>query len=318
VDVVHGLGASALGYAVAKRHNARLPPFVLNPQGLEEFGATDPARAGLKVWAYWPLQHAVRTCARAADAVIATDHALVPVVLRHLRVEPERVPVVPNAVDFDRCRALATPDDGARLRARYGIEADVPLLVSAGRVERNKGLHVTAAALRLLAATRRDWRWAIVGDGPYRDAVQRYVRDAGVASRVIDPGAVEDAELHAWYEAADLFVHATLYEGSSLVTLEAMAHGRPVVATRAGGLPDKVRHGETGWLVDPGDAAALYGALANALDVRERWRDMGEAGRRLAMDCFSWPAVARILIDLYTTLRDKARTPSPLRERGTA
>ena len=65
-------------------------------------------------------------------------------------------------------------------------------------------------------------------------------------------GRLEDAALHAWYEAASLFVHPTQYEGSSIVTLEAMAHRRPVVATTAGGLPDKVRDGETGWLVPPG------------------------------------------------------------------
>ncbi len=53
-------------------------------------------------------------------------------------------------------------------------------------------------------------------------------------------GRAEDSDLHAWYEAATLFVHPTLYEGSSLVTLEAMAHRRAVVATSAGGLPDKV------------------------------------------------------------------------------
>ena len=72
-------------------------------------------------------------------------------------------------------------------------------------------------------------------------------------------GRVDDALLHALYEAADVFVHATRYEGSSLVTLEAMAHARCVVATRAGGIPDKVVPGATGWLVDPGDISALAG-----------------------------------------------------------
>ena len=71
IDLVHGFGASVLGYARRRAHSRA--PLVLNPQGLEEFGATAPSRARLKRAAYLPLRLAVRTCARAADCVIATD-----------------------------------------------------------------------------------------------------------------------------------------------------------------------------------------------------------------------------------------------------
>ncbi len=113
---------------------------------------------------------------------------------------------------------------------------------------------------------------------------------------------MSDASLHAWYEAADLFVHPTLYEGSSIVTLEAMAHGRPVVATLAGGLPDKVEDGVSGWLVPPGDAGALAGALDAALAARDRWQSMGEAGRALALRAFDWKVVERALVDVYESV----------------
>ena len=73
VDLVHGLGASVLGYASVRRADrSRTAPLVFNPQGLEEFGATDPDRARLKLVGYRPLQAAVRACARAADRIIAT------------------------------------------------------------------------------------------------------------------------------------------------------------------------------------------------------------------------------------------------------
>jgi glycosyltransferase involved in cell wall biosynthesis len=113
---------------------------------------------------------------------------------------------------------------------------------------------------------------------------------------------VSDRELHAWYEAADLFVHPTVYEGSSLVTLEAMAHGKPVLATRAGGLPDKVRHGLTGWLVPPGEPTALARGLDEAVSVRAEWASMGSAGRRLAETEFDWPVVERALKAIYDDL----------------
>jgi glycosyltransferase involved in cell wall biosynthesis len=113
---------------------------------------------------------------------------------------------------------------------------------------------------------------------------------------------VPDASLHAWYEAADLFVHPTIYEGSSIVTLEAMAHGRPVVATRAGGLPDKVEQGVTGWLVPPGDTDALAEGIDVAFAARNRWRAMGEAGRALALRTFDWTVVERALVDVYESV----------------
>ena len=112
------------------------------------------------------------------------------------------------------------------------------------------------------------------------------------------------ATLHAWYEAATLFVHPTLYEGSSLVTLEAMAHRRAVVATRAGGLPDKVRPGVNGWLVEPGDSGALAAAMSGALGTGERLAAYGEAGRRIVEAEFSWGAAGSATVSLYRELLD--------------
>ncbi len=74
---------------------------------------------------------------------------------------------------------------------------------------------------------------------PYRRSLESAIREAGISTQTVLAGRVDRCDLHAWYEAADLFVHPSLYEGSSLVTLEAMAHRKAVVATRAGGLPDK-------------------------------------------------------------------------------
>jgi glycosyltransferase involved in cell wall biosynthesis len=143
----------------------------------------------------------------------------------------------------------------------------------------------------------------LVGDGPYRPRIAGAIGAAGLAARVELAGRVSEAELAAWYAAADVFVHPTLYEGSSLVTLEAMAYGKPVVATRAGGLPDKVRPGQTGWLVEPGSADALAGALAEALHESDgTLARYGAAGRALVEDAFAWPVVAAHLEALYAAL----------------
>ena len=299
VDIVHGLGASALGYT------GRIP-FVFNPQGLEEFGATNPARVPLKRLGYWPLRQAVRRCAQLADRVIATDRVLVETVVRHLRVPREVVRVVPNAIDPDQWDGPEAKVQASSLRRRFGLNPDDDLLLSVGRLEANKGFDVLVSALRSLSSdgvlSKRSWRWVLVGDGPMRQALTHAIQSSGLSANVVMCGRVSDAELHGWYEAATLFVHPTLYEGSSLVTLEAMAHRRAVVATRAGGLPDKVIPAVNGWLVEPGHHHALAASIKEALSDVGRLRRMGSESRAIVDREFSWVAVIRRLLDVYDEL----------------
>ena len=305
IDLVHGFGASVLGYA--RRRARSQAPLVLNPQGLEEFGATDPTRARMKLAAYLPLRLAVLRCAQAADRIIATDRALEPAVRAHLKVHDSRVRVIPNALDLESLDRLASPSDGPRIRRAAAIGDDEVVLLSVGRLEQNKGFHVLVAALAALRdhsgrIAEGRWRWVLAGDGPFRNALQSAIRAAGLTANVHLAGRVSDGDLHAWYEAADLFVHPTLYEGSSLVTLEAMAHRRAVVATTAGGLPDKVRRGVNGWLVPPGDGSALAAAISGALGQSARLPEMGLAGRAIVEREFSWEAAAAATLRLYDEL----------------
>ena len=158
-------------------------------------------------------------------------------------------------------------------------------MLSVGRLEANKGFDVLADALarasrpgRALSASA--WRWVLVGTGPFGREIEAAVQANGLADRVLFAGRASDADLQAWYGTATLFVHPTRYEGSSLVTLEAMARRRAVVASRAGGLPDKVRPGENGWLVEPGDAAALASALEDASPIARASRPWARRAAR--------------------------------------
>jgi glycogen(starch) synthase len=305
VDIVHGFGASVLGYASARLRVG--VPLVVNPQGLEEFGATG-GQPRLKHAAYWPLRRAVLATTRAADAIIATDRALVPALTRHLQPRPDQVRVIPNGIDLASVEGLAHAGDGQRLRARHRIGPGEIVLLSAGRLEANKGFDDLAAALARVATgsgplARSTWRWVLVGSGPFAGEIERAVHAHGLTDRVFFAGRASEADLHAWYEAATLFVHPTRYEGSSLVTLEAMAHRRAVVATRAGGLPDKVRPGTNGWLVEPGDVTALATTIDDALSNLARLTTMGEAGHAIVAREFAWSVLVDAQLALYDELR---------------
>lgn len=306
IDIVHGFGASVLGYARARRRGDGQAPLVMNPQGLEEFGATDPSRAPLKRVMYLPLRRAVLASAAAADAVIATDRSLEAVVLRHLGIPRERMTTIPNALDLRAVDAAIDPGIIERLRLQHGLGPDERVLLSVGRLEESKGFHVL---LRALAAAADHgglegvpWRWVLLGDGPNRGALERLADELGVRRRVLFAGRVSDADMHAWHELAALFVHPTLYEGSSLVTLEAMAHRRAVVASAAGGIPDKVRPGESGWLVPPGDPSALAAAISGAISDPARLSRYGAAGRAIVEREFSWRAAGDATLALYRRL----------------
>jgi glycogen(starch) synthase len=313
IDIVHGFGASVLGYAMSKRP----VPFVFNPQGLEEFGATAARMPLAKRVGYWPLQRAVRACARRADCVIATDRALEATVARHLRLRPDQMRTVPNGIDLHTAGSLAGPADGLLVRQRFGLAPGEIVLLSVGRLEQNKGFDALAAALGRaaqpggpLAAT--DWRWVIVGGGPFRRAIEGAIAAERIDKHVLFTGRISDADLHAWYEAATIFVHPTRYEGSSLVTLEAMAHRKPVIATRAGGLPDKVRPDENGWLVEPDDVAGLAAAIESAVADPVRLHAFGLASRAIVEREFAWSVIVDRQIEIYRELLATRRPGSGL------
>jgi glycosyltransferase involved in cell wall biosynthesis len=298
VDVVHGFGASVLGAS-----DGMMAPLVLNPQGLEEFGATGTLPA-LKQAGYAPLRWAVRHVAARAACIIATDVSLEPTVVRHLKPAAGQMRTIPNGIDLVAAGTLAGPADGLLTRRRHGIGPGEIIFLSVGRLEFNKGFDLMPAALAAaksrgstLAAT--GWRWVIVGGGPYRADVERQVAAHGLETHVTFTGRISERDLHAWYEAADVFVHPTRYEGSSLVTLEAMAHRLPVIATVAGGLPDKVHPGVNGWLVEPNDPEALSHAIAEAAANPTRLGGMGTRSREIVEHEFAWNVLAERYLNLY-------------------
>jgi glycosyltransferase involved in cell wall biosynthesis len=131
----------------------------------------------------------------------------------------------------------------------------------------------------------------IVGDGPARGMLQVLSERLGIASQVVFAGSRRDIPrvlplLHA-------FVMPSLYEGFGIAILEAMAAGKPVIATSVGGIPEFVKNGETGLLVNPGDPGALADAMTRVLKEPDLARRMGDKGFEQARDNFGIATVAR-------------------------
>ncbi len=297
LDAVYAQGLCTWGVRDVGRWGV---PVVANPQGMEEFKVRDP----LKRLAYTPFRAWVRAGCRAADRVIATDHSMKGELVALLGVQPERVVVIPNGVDPVQIRAMEDSSRQAALMERWPyLHASGTLKgISVGRLEENKGFEYLLQALgRSRAALGDGWGWVLVGDGSQRSRLEALVAELRLGRHVSLPGSLSDVELHNLYSLSDLFVHPTLFEGSSLVTLEAMLHGLPVVASAVGGIPDKVVEGETGMPVQPGDVEQLAEAITWMAQHPEERRLMGANGARKAAE-FSWEHIAaqteRLLLEL--------------------
>jgi glycosyltransferase involved in cell wall biosynthesis len=140
---------------------------------------------------------------------------------------------------------------------------------------------------------------AIVGAGPLEAELRRRARDLGVGERVVWAGFHED--MRGVMRAFDVFAISSVYEGFGLVLIEAMASGRPVVATRAGAIPEVVADGDTGLLVPPGDPQAFAAALAKMTDPALR-RSLGQAGQRRALADFTLDTMFARTDALYTDI----------------
>src|SRR3989338_7498561 len=128
------------------------------------------------------------------------------------------------------------------------------------------------------------WQWLLVGDGPARDRLRSLAEELGLPGQVMFAGMRDDVA--SVLPMMDIFVCPSLYEGFGIAIVEAMAAGRPVVASAVGGIPEIVVHEDTGLLVPPGDAAALADALATLLNHPEQARAMGARGLARAREKF--------------------------------
>ncbi len=218
-----------------------------------------------------------RAAGRHAHGWIVLSSAMRDDLLRENPLPPARVHIIHNGVDPERFRP--DPALGAATRARLGIAPDAPLLLYAGRIEREKGVHVLLRAFATVRERLPQARLLIAGDGSYRAAIAAQLGDG-----VTMLGALPNEQIPALLAAADLFVLPTLcHEGFPMSVAEALASGVPVLASRKGGLVDAVLPGVTGELLPPGDAAALAAAIIAPMTDPPRRDAMARAARADAL-----------------------------------
>ncbi|MBY0320976.1 MAG: tetratricopeptide repeat protein [Reyranella sp.] len=214
-----------------------------------------------------------------------------------LDLEPARVEVVYNGIDFDRLDSSANSDETAQARAELGIPPNVPVLGGVFRMSEEKRpllwLDVAAAVARANDAVQ----FVVCGDGPMRDEMRSHAANLGIADRLHLPGA--RSNIGAWFKMMDVVMLTSRHEGLPNVLLEAQSLGIPVVAPDVGGMSEVVEQGVTGWTIRNADAESLAERVVFCLSDTE-WRQVATArAPRFVRERFGIETMLRRNLEVY-------------------
>ncbi|MEO8336246.1 MAG: glycosyltransferase family 4 protein [bacterium] len=236
---------------------------------------------------------AVRSIVRHSDAVTAisafTARELV-------AIAPSAKPAI---IPFGAAHSPSTP-----LHERLPFAETPAHFLFVGRLVARKGVDVLLSAFAKVVEGA-DAHLTIVGEGDERDRLEEITSSLELRDKVTFTGYIPDDVLHALIGRCDALVLPAVLgtEGLGVVLIEALTHGKPVIASDSGGIADVVEHERTGLLVPAGDVAALAAAMRRLIDEPNLARALGAAGRAHAETIFSWPVIVAALAALYQTVR---------------
>jgi glycosyltransferase involved in cell wall biosynthesis len=212
---------------------------------------------------------------------------------------PGRIAVVHNGIEPGR-----EPTAVGRIEAKraLGLRQDEVLVGAIGRLDRVKDFPTLIRAIAIARQSGLRCRLAIVGSGPQQPVLAETIRALNLGESVQLLGHRDDAR--ALLPAFDLYVNSSIHEGVSLTLLEAMAAALPAIATRVGGNPEVVVHGETGLLAPARDAQALADAIRALVRAPLSRQSMGRAGRARVLEHFSVDRMVRRYHESYCGSRN--------------
>jgi glycosyltransferase involved in cell wall biosynthesis len=300
-DVVHQHGIWTMQSQVTNIFRGRGVPTIVAPQGSLEDWSLRRSRWKKRIaLTFYERANLSRSCLQATTAAELES-------FRRFGLRNE-VAILPNGVES---RWLTTPASPARFRERHGLPAGKRIVLFLSRIHPKKGLPLLIEALAGMRESLDGWVVVIAGmdEGGHRREVEAAAAESGVADLVLFVGEVHGEEKREAYAAADLFVLPTHSDNFAIVVTEALASGVPVLTTH--GAPwREIATARAGWWI-PVDVASLRAALADAIALPPAsLREMGERGRNLVRERYTWEAVANDAVALYEWLARRGERPS--------
>ena len=248
-DVIYAHYLFPTGAIAATAGRIARRPWVVTAHGRDVRNLTRPTLRAATQRGLAGASEVIAVSRYLADELTASGLDLPPITVAHM------------GVDLDRF----TPRDKTLARARLGLAPDGPIVLAVGGLTERKNPVGLLQAMALVRASHPDVRVALVGDGPLVGAVEAGAKRLGLSGALIRPGVVSHDAVADWMCAADVLAVPSLVEPLGVVALEALASGRPVVATRAGGTAEVVPRTRVGAIVDPTDPNDIAGAIVGLL-----------------------------------------------------
>lgn len=227
------------------------------------------------------------------DKMVTVSDAIRKDILKYDRVSPSKIMVLHNGVDTETFKPIVNFRD---IRKQFAMSKDDVVIGFVGRLVINKGLNYLIEAVSLLKVSY-NIKLLIAGDGSLMEELKKMARDKGLEESVIFTGLRRD--ITDILSSIDIFVLSSIKEGFPNSLLEAMAMGKPVVATAVGGIPEVINHGTNGLLVKPADIEGLQTALKLLIDDRLMAENLGLAARDFIEKNYGITATARKWEMLY-------------------
>jgi teichuronic acid biosynthesis glycosyltransferase TuaC len=173
------------------------------------------------------------------------------------------------------------------------------ILLSVSRLTRSKGIELVLLALKQLISRYQKLDYIVIGDGPEKKRLHELVQTLGIQQRVIFLGNLSHQEVMEYMGLCEVFCLPSWQETFGLVYVEAMLHGKPVVGCRGQGIDGLIVEGKSGLLTEPRDVGSLINALDFLLDNSDAARRIGEEGRKLVLENYTWETSARKCMEIY-------------------
>jgi glycosyltransferase involved in cell wall biosynthesis len=236
---------------------------------------------------------------RRAHRVVGVSDAISNI-LRKSGLSPEKVSTIHNGTDFSLCE-----DVSPSLRRELGVGERV-LVGSVGRLEEQKGFEYFLRAAREVLTEFPKTQFVVVGEGSLRPRLEGLIHELGLGTSVLLVGQRKD--MPGVYASLDLFVLASIDEGMPMTILEALALGKPVIATAVGAVENLVVSEKTGLLVQPRDIPALRDAMLRCLRDQSFAQTLGRNGQEHVQTSFSAQGMARKYTELYERVQAQQKT----------
>ena len=236
-----------------------------------------------------------------SDAIVAVSKETAEVIQREFNVERQKVYIVHNSVDTN----MFKPDENRRkvIRERYAIKNGTKIILMAGVVHKQKGMHLGIEAFAQIKKRFTDVKMLIVGSGPQLESLKKLAKDLDIAEDIYFCGLIPNKETPYYYNTSDLYLNPTLrVEGLAIATVEAMACGLPAVISRIGGTDSTIEDGKSGFFVEPENVESLVEKSNEILNNPELAKEMGEKAREKAVREFSQEKMIEAVSYTHLTL----------------